>query len=66
MEITRRDWQLLSERVGRIESKLYQLDSRITNIENFLKPENLLRRVRQAEAEEKIRAEKEDIFKSGS
>lgn len=63
MEITRRDWQVLSDRVGRMESKLYQLDSQMKAIENLLKPENLLRRLHQAEEEEKLKAEKEDAFR---
>ncbi len=63
MEITRRDWDNLLMRVGRVESKVAQLDSRLKAIETMLKPENLLRRIKNAEEEEKAKAEKEDIFK---
>lgn len=63
MALTRREFQLLQERVGRLESKLYALEQRLSVYENVLKPENLLRRVREGEAEEKRKAEKnEDIF----
>lgn len=62
MEVNRRDFQMLQERVGRLESKLYALDQRLAVFENLLKPENLLRRVRQGEDEEKRKAEREDFF----
>ena len=66
MEITRRDWDQLLMRVGRVESKAAQLDSRLKAIETMLKPENLLRRIKNAEEEEKAKAEKEDIFKTNN
>lgn len=66
MEITRRDWDQLLMRVGRVESKAAQLDSRLKAIENMLKPENLLRRIKNAEEEERAKAEKEDIFKTNN
>lgn len=66
MEITRRDWDQLLMRVGRVESKVAQLDSRLKAIETMLKPENLLRRIKNAEEEEKAKAEKEDIFKANN
>ncbi len=62
MEVSRRDFQILQERVGRLESKLYAFEQRLVAFENLLKPENLLRRVRQGEEEEKRRAGREDFF----
>lgn len=62
MEFSRRDFQLIQERVSRLESKLYALEQRLVVLDNVLKPENLLRRVRDGEAEEKRKAEKQDIF----
>lgn len=64
MDITRRDWQLLNERVSRMESKLYQLDSALKNMENLLRPENLLRRLEQAKEEAKLKDKQDDIFRS--
>lgn len=62
MALTRREFQLLQEKVSRLESKLYQIEQRLNMYDNVLKPENLLRRVREGEAEEKRKAEKEDLF----
>ncbi len=62
MEVSRRDFQVLQERVGRLESKLYAFEQRLTAFENLLKPDNLLRRIRQGEEEEKRRAERDDFF----
>lgn len=62
MALTRREFQLLQEKVTRLENKLYALEQRLSVYENILKPENLLRRVREGEAEEKRKAEKDDIF----
>ena len=64
MDITRRDWQLLNERVSRMESKLYQLDSALKNMENLLRPDNLLRRLEQAKEEAKLKDKQDDIFRS--
>ena len=62
MALTRREFQLLQERVSRLESKLYALEQRLSVYDNLLKPENLLRRVREGEAEEKRKAERQDLF----
>ena len=62
MEVSRRDFQVLQERVGRLEGKVHAMEQRLTAFENLLKPENLLRRVRQGEEEERRRAGREDFF----
>lgn len=62
MEVSRRDFQVLQERVGRLESKIHAIEQRLATLGNLLKPENLVRRVRQGEQEEKRRVEREDFF----
>jgi hypothetical protein len=62
MEVSRRDFQVLQERVGRLESKIHAIEQRLATLDNLLKPENLVRRVRQGEQEEKRRVEREDFF----
>ncbi len=62
MEVSRRDFQVLQERVGRLEGKIHAIEQRLNALDNLLKPENLVRRVRQGEHEEKRRAEREDFF----
>ena len=59
MEVSRRDFQVLQERVGRLESKIHAIEQRLATLDNLLKPENLVRRVRQGEQEEKRRVERE-------
>jgi len=62
MEVSRRDLQVLQERVGHLEGKIHAIEQRLTALDNLLKPENLVRRVRQGEQEDKRRLEREDFF----
>lgn len=68
MELTRRDWQLVLDRLGKLESKVYQLEAQMRTMENSMKPENLVRRLKQAEedADAKAReiAKKEELLRT--
>lgn len=62
MSISRREIQLLQERVARLESRIYNLEAHLKAHDSALKPENLLRKVREGEALEKQRKQRQDLF----
>ncbi|MHB2020045.1 MAG: hypothetical protein ACYCW6_24160 [Candidatus Xenobia bacterium] len=57
MALSRREFQLVVERVARLEAKTRQLEDMLKVLENKVKPENLYRSFKQFEAEEKRKAE---------
>ena len=62
MTLNKQEAQRLMERVGKLESQVASLNFKIQQIERFLKPEEILRRVREGESEEKRKAEGVDML----
>ncbi|HXE73921.1 MAG TPA: hypothetical protein VNO81_14770 [Candidatus Nitrosotenuis sp.] len=60
MALSRREFELLREQVVRLENRLRALEERVKVTENVLKPENILRRVRDGEAEERRKLEEQE------
>jgi len=50
------------ERVGKLESQVASLNFKIQAMEKIVRPEEILRRVREGEAEEKRKAENKDLL----
>jgi hypothetical protein len=47
MEVSRRDFQALQERVGNLESNIHAIEQRLAKLDDLLSPENLVCRVGQ-------------------
>ncbi len=62
MSLNKQEAQRLIERVGKLESQVASLNFKIQQFERILKPEEILRRVREGEAEEKRKAESKDML----
>lgn len=62
MALSRREFQLLQERVAKLEMQVRALDNRLKAHEALLKPTNLARRVREGEDELKRMVERGEIF----
>lgn len=62
MALSRREFQLLQERVAKLEMQVRALDNRLKAQETLLKPTHLARRVREGEEEMKREAERGEIF----
>ncbi len=58
MALTRREFQLLTERVGKLEAKVRQLEDMLKILDNKIKPENITRSIKNWEDMEKAKAEK--------
>lgn len=63
MSLSRREFQLLTDRVGKLESKARALEEQLKAHETRLKPSLLLRALRQEEEEEKKRRQQEELLK---
>jgi cell division septum initiation protein DivIVA len=62
MSLNKQEAQRLIERVGKLESQVASLNFKIQQFERIVKPEEILRRVREGEAEEKRKAESKDML----
>lgn len=62
MSLNKQEAQRLMERVGKLESQVASLNFKIQQFERLFKPEEILRRVREGEAEEKRKAESKDML----
>lgn len=62
MSLSKQEAQRLLERVGKLESQVASLTFKMQNIEKILRPEELLRRVREGESEEKRKADSKDML----
>lgn len=62
MSLSKQEAQRLMERVGKLESQVASLNFKIQAMEKIVRPEELLRRVREGEAEEKRKAENKDML----
>lgn len=49
--------QRIMERLGKLENQVASINFKLQAIDNILKPDAILRKVREAEAEEKRKAE---------
>lgn len=54
-EVTRREYQLLMERVTKIEGRLRAIEETVKAVDNRLKPQNLLRVIKSEEQVEKLK-----------
>lgn len=61
MSLSKQEAQRLLERVGKLESQVGSLKFKLEAIERVIRPEEILRRVREGEAEEKRKAAAQDI-----
>jgi hypothetical protein len=61
MSLSKQEAQRLLERVGKLESQVGSLKFKLEAMERALRPEELLRRVREGEAEEKRKAAAQEI-----
>jgi hypothetical protein len=57
MSLSKQEAQRLLERVGKLESQVASLKFKLENFEKVLRPEELMRRVKEGIAEEKRKAE---------
>lgn len=57
MSLSKQEAQRLLERVGKLESQVASLKFKLEAFERVLKPEELMRRVKEGIAEEKRKAE---------
>lgn len=57
MSLSKQEAQRLLERVGKLESQLASLKFKLETFEKVLRPEELMRRVKEGIAEEKRKAE---------
>ena len=69
MSLSKLEVQRMMERIGRLENQVASLNFKLQAMENLLKPENLAKRVRDGEAEEKRKVDTQlqvstDLFKS--
>ncbi len=62
MALSRREFQILQERVAKLEMQVRALDNRLKAQEGLLKPSNLARRVREGDDELKRMAERGEMF----
>jgi hypothetical protein len=63
MALSRREFQLLMERVGKLETRARTLEEQIKVLDNRTKPAAIMRALRQEEEEEKKRRQQEDLMK---
>ena len=61
MSLSKQEAQRLLERVGKLESQVGSLKFKLENMERGLRPEELVRRVREGAAEEKRKAAAQEI-----
>ncbi len=57
MSLSKQEAQRLLERVSKLESQVASLQFKLQNFEKILRPEELMRRVKEGIAEEKRKAE---------
>ena len=62
MSLSKTEAQRLLERVGKLESQVGSLMFKLQNMEKAMRPEEILRRVREGEAEEKRKGEQKDLL----
>lgn len=62
MALSRREFQILQERVAKLEMQVRALDNRLKAQEILLKPTNLARRTREGEDELKRAQERGEIL----
>ena len=63
MDITRRDWQILLDRVSKLETKIRGIEARIDAVDKRTRPEEMYRVVKQEEKAAMIReAEKNPLI----
>jgi hypothetical protein len=60
--LSRREFQILQERVAKLEMQVRALDNRLKASESMMKPSNLARRVREGDEEIKRAAERGEMF----
>lgn len=61
MSLSKMEAQRLLERVSKLESQVSSLKFKLENMEKMLRPEDLLRRVREGESEEKRKAASHEL-----
>ena len=61
MSLSKQEAQRLMERVGKLESQVASMKFKLDNFERALKPEELMRRVKEGIAEEKRKAEAQKV-----
>jgi len=61
MSLSKQEAQRLLERVGKLESQVASLKFKLEATERILRPEEMLRRVREGEAEEKRKQAAQEI-----
>lgn len=59
MTISKRDVDVLRDRVSKLENLVRALEDKVKIAENRVKGDNLLRAIREAEEHEKLRKERE-------
>lgn len=62
LSLTRHDWDMLRERVSKLESQIRALEEKQKIIDNRYKGENLLRLIREAEEHERMKKERKDVL----
>ena len=62
MALTRREFQVLMERVARLESQVRMLDEKNKVLEGRLKGDNLTRILKEHEDAERLRKERESVL----
>jgi hypothetical protein len=62
MALSRREFQLVADRVSRLESQVRSLDIMVKNLENRLKGESITRILKEYEDAERVRKERESVI----
>ncbi|MBM3464226.1 MAG: hypothetical protein FJX76_19190 [Armatimonadetes bacterium] len=62
MALSRREFQLLQDRVSKLESQVRSLETKFQVFEKNYKGDNLLRLLKEAEEQEKARKDRESIL----
>jgi hypothetical protein len=62
MSLSKMEAQRLMERVAKLESQVGSLTFKLQNMEKAFRPEEILRRVREGEADEKRKGEQKDML----
>lgn len=62
MALSRRDFDMLRDRVSKLESQVRSLEQKFSLMETRYKGESLLRIIHEAEENERIRKERDNII----
>lgn len=61
MDISRRQWDLVVERISKLEGKVRMLESRLELIDKKIKPQEIYRIVKQQKQEEALNPKQPNI-----